>query len=81
MINLLRIRPSRGISTVRYRHQKLNFFKGAASDDPHGLFNAGLDAKATRAIHIYPGDELQEETLKELILAAVTYNLSGGKHK
>jgi hypothetical protein len=29
-------------------HLKLNFFKGAALDDPHGLFNAGLDSKAAR---------------------------------
>src|SRR4030095_1265539 len=31
-------------------HVKLNFFKGASLDDPKGLFNAGLDAKANRAI-------------------------------
>ncbi len=29
-------------------HIKLNFFKGAALPDPHGLFNAGLEAKASR---------------------------------
>jgi hypothetical protein len=26
---------------------KLNFFKGASLPDPHGLFNGGLDAKAS----------------------------------
>src|SRR4051812_12202597 len=31
-------------------HIKLNFFKGAALADPQGLFNAGLEAKASRAI-------------------------------
>jgi hypothetical protein len=31
-------------------HVKLNFFKGPSLDDPQGLFNAGLDAKTTRAI-------------------------------
>lgn len=30
-------------------HVKINFFQGAALTDPHGSFNAGLDAKATRA--------------------------------
>jgi hypothetical protein len=30
-------------------HVKLNFFKGASLKDPKRLFNAGLDAKATRA--------------------------------
>jgi len=29
-------------------HVKVNFFKGASLSDPHGLFNAGLEAKATR---------------------------------
>ncbi|HMD81238.1 MAG TPA: DUF1801 domain-containing protein, partial [Anaerolineales bacterium] len=31
-------------------HLKLNFFKGASLSDPNHLFNAGLEAKATRAI-------------------------------
>ena len=60
-------------------HIKLNFFKGASLDDPQGLFNAGLDAKASRAIDFSEGDEIQEAALKELIRAAVAYNLSGGK--
>src|SRR5260221_8141716 len=34
-------------------HVKLNFFKGASLKDPKGLFNAGLDAKVTRAIDFY----------------------------
>ncbi len=60
-------------------HVKVNFFKGASLPDPHGLFNAGLDAKATRAIDLYEGDKINESALKELIHAAVTYNLSGRK--
>jgi hypothetical protein len=60
-------------------HVKLNFFKGASLDDPHGLFNAGLDAKATRAIDLNKGDTINESALKELIRAAVAYNLSGNK--
>ena len=60
-------------------HIKLNFFKGASLVDPQGLFNAGLDAKASRAIDFSEGDEIQEAALKELIRAAVAYNLSGGK--
>ena len=62
-------------------HVKLNFFKGASLDDPRGLFNAGLDAKATRAIDLNKGDEIDEAALKDLIRAAVAYNLSGGKKK
>ena len=60
-------------------HVKLNFFKGASLNDPHGLFNAGLDAKATRAIDLNKGDLVNESALKELIRSAVAYNLSGSK--
>ena len=60
-------------------HVKLNFFKGASLNDPHGLFNAGLDAKATRAIDLNKGDLINESALKELIRSAVAYNLSGSK--
>ena len=52
-------------------HVKLNFFKGASLDDPQRLFNAGLDAKTTRAIDIHEGDRLNEPALKTLIRAAV----------
>lgn len=62
-------------------HVKLNFFKGASLEDPKGLFNAGLEAKATRAIDIHEGDKIDEPALKDLIRAAVAYNLSGGKKK
>lgn len=62
-------------------HIKLNFFKGASLDDPNGLFNAGLEAKATRGIDFNEGDEIDESSMKELVRAAVDYNLSGGKKK
>jgi hypothetical protein len=62
-------------------HVKLNFFKGASLDDPHGLFNAGLEAKATRAIDIHEDDILREEALKDLIRTAVVQNVSGGKKR
>ncbi len=62
-------------------HVKLNFFKGASLPDPKKLFNAGLDAKATRAIDIAEGDKLDEAALKDLIRAAVDFNASGDKKK
>lgn len=62
-------------------HVKLNFFKGASLDDPHGLFNAGLEAKASRAIDFHEGDDIQAPALKDLMRAAVDQNLSGGKKK
>ena len=44
-------------------HVKLNFFKGASLKDPKGLFNAGLDAKATRAIDLFESDKINEAAL------------------
>jgi hypothetical protein len=60
-------------------HLKINFFKGASLSDPHALFNAGLTAKATRAIDFYEGDPVDEPALKELVRAAVAYNSSSRK--
>jgi hypothetical protein len=60
-------------------HVKLNFFKGALLPDPERLFNAGLDAKTTRAIDFYEGDDLRENALRDLVRAAVAQNLSGKK--
>ncbi len=55
-------------------HVKLNFFKGASLKDPSHLFNAGLEAKATRAIDISEGGKINEAALKDLIRAAVALN-------
>jgi hypothetical protein len=55
-------------------HVKVNFFKGAALPDPKKLFNAGLDAKATRAIDFSEDDKIDEVALKELIRTAVAYD-------
>jgi hypothetical protein len=60
-------------------HVKINFFKGASLSDPKRMFNAGLEAKATRAIDIHEGDKLNEAALKELVRAAVALNV--GKPK
>ena len=62
-------------------HVKLNFFKGASLEGPKNLFNAGLDAKATRAIDIAEGEGMDEAALKDLIRTAVAYNASGNKKK
>ena len=62
-------------------HVKLNFFKGATLEDPSGLFNAGLEAKATRAIDFHEGDKMNVAALKELVRAAVALNAPGGKKK
>jgi hypothetical protein len=54
---------------------KLTFFKGAALNDPSGLFNASLDGKVRRAIDIRETDEIDEGALKNLIREAVAVNL------
>jgi hypothetical protein len=56
---------------------KLTFAKGAALEDPAGLFNSSLDGNVRRAIDIHEGDKVNEEALKDLIRAAVALNLKG----
>ena len=55
-------------------HVKVNFFKGAFLEDPKGLFNGGLEAKATRAIDFHEGDKIDEPAIKNLVRAAVGQN-------
>lgn len=62
-------------------HVKINMFKGASLADPHGLFNAGLEAKASRAIDIHNGDIINEAALKDLVRAAVALNRGKAKPK
>jgi hypothetical protein len=62
-------------------HVKLNFFKGATLEDSGGLFNAGFEAKATRAIDFHEGDKINAAALKELVRAALALNASSGKKK
>jgi hypothetical protein len=53
---------------------KLTFAKGAALEDPSGLFNASLEGNTRRAIDIREGDKIDERALKALIRAAVALN-------
>src|SRR5580658_1092449 len=54
---------------------KLTFAKGAALEDPSGLFNSSLEGNVRRAIDIHEGEKINEAALKNLIRAAVTLNL------
>lgn len=58
---------------------KLTFAKGAAVDDPSGLFNSSLEGNVRRAIDIRDGEKLNTTALKALIRAAVAFNASGKK--
>jgi hypothetical protein len=53
---------------------KLTFAKGAALDDPSGLFNSSLEGNVRRAIDIREGEAIDAEALKALIRAAVALN-------
>ncbi|MGF6650019.1 hypothetical protein OKW34_000581 [Paraburkholderia youngii] len=68
-----------GMIAVANAHKgkvKLTFAHGAGLDDPHGLFNAGLEGNARRAIDFFERDEVDERALKALIRAAIDYNQS-----
>ena len=56
---------------------KMTFAKGAALDDPSGLFNSSLEGNTRRAIDIHEGDKIDEKALKALIRAAVALNIVG----
>lgn len=53
---------------------KLTFPKGAALEDPAGLFNASLDGNARRAIDLHEGEDLDEAAFTALIKAAAGLN-------
>ncbi len=57
---------------------KMTFAKGAALEDPSGLFNSSLDGNTRRAIDFHEGEKIDEGALKTLIRAAVTLNTSTG---
>lgn len=53
---------------------KLTFAKGAALDDPRGLFNASLEGNARRAIDFAEGDRVNATALRALVRAAARHN-------
>jgi hypothetical protein len=53
---------------------KMTFARGAAVEDPSGLFNSSLDGNTRRAIDFHEGEKIDEKALKALIRAAVTLN-------
>jgi len=54
---------------------KLTFARGAALEDPSGLFNSSLEGNTRRAIDIHEGEEVDEAAFKALIRAAVAMNV------
>lgn len=58
---------------------KITFARGALLPDPAGVFNAGLNGNAMRAINLPQGAEIDEEAFKVLVKAAVALNVSKGQ--
>ncbi len=58
---------------------KMTFAKGAAVEDPSGLFNSSLEGNTRRAIDFHEGEKVDEKALKTLIRAAVALNESKAK--
>ena len=56
-------------------YMKLTFARGAALEDPSGLFNASLEGNTRRAVDIHEGEEIDEAAFKALIGAAVAQNV------
>jgi hypothetical protein len=57
---------------------KMTFAKGAALDDPKGLFNSSLDGNVRRAIDFREGEAIDEAALTALFRAAAALNASKG---
>jgi len=55
---------------------KMTFARGAALEDPSGLFNASLEGGVRRAIDFHEGEAIDEKALKALIRAAVALNMA-----
>ncbi len=53
---------------------KVTFAKGAALDDPAGLFNSSLEGNVRRAIDFHEGDRLDKKAFAALIRAAIAHN-------
>ena len=60
---------------------KMTFAKGAALEDPTGLFNSSLEGNVRRAIDFHEGDKIDEKALKALIRAAVALNTSSAAQR
>ncbi len=55
---------------------KMTFAKGAALEDPAGLFNSSLEGNTRRAIDFHEGEKIDAKALKALVRAAVALNKS-----
>ena len=64
---------------VYKNYVKTTFAKGAALEDPSGLFNSSLKGGTRRAIDFRIGEKINEKAFKTLIRTAVNLNKSKAK--
>ncbi len=82
-------KPSRPMGVPVWSHQgivcvadilkgavRLTFPKGAAVDDPSGIFNTRLDSRTVRAVDFRQDDEVNEAALADLVREAARLNAS-----
>ncbi len=55
---------------------KTTFAKGAALDDPSGMFNSSLTGNTRRAIDFRQGETIDADAFKALVRAAIALNRS-----
>ncbi|HUK96646.1 MAG TPA: DUF1801 domain-containing protein [Gaiellaceae bacterium] len=55
---------------------KTTFARGAALDDPSGLFNSSLEGNTRRAIDFREDEQIDEAAFTKLVRAAVELNIS-----
>jgi hypothetical protein len=60
---------------------KLTFAKGAALEDPVGLFNASLEGGVRRAIDLREGESLDPDAFVALVRAAAALNASKSRKR
>ncbi|CCA90131.1 MULTISPECIES: DUF1801 domain-containing protein [unclassified Novosphingobium] len=60
---------------------KLTFARGAALEDPAGLFNAGFNGATRRAIDLHEGAVVDGSAFKALVREAVALNAATQKPK
>lgn len=71
-----------GLIAVGNAHKskvKLTFAHGARLDDPDRLFNGDDKGSTRRSIDIFESDAIDETALKNLVRAAIAYNLTSLK--
>ncbi len=60
---------------------KMTFAKGAALEDPSGLFNSSLEGNVRRAIDVHEGEKIDEKAFVALIRAAVALNTASAARR